>query len=96
VRGIEFAELADGQLYFGLKERRPAREHRAQEIERLAAELEPARSEAGDREHPLYRQFPEAWLESPARDEIGNHRRHTPPQSDLRAGALHSRAASAA
>jgi hypothetical protein len=70
IRGIEFAELVDGQLYFGLNERRPAREHHASEIERLAEELERARSESGDREHPLYRQFPEAWLESQTRAGI--------------------------
>jgi hypothetical protein len=70
VRGIEFAEMADGQLYFGLNERTPARDHHADEIARLVEELEHARSYAGDREHPLYRQFPEAWLESQARAEI--------------------------
>jgi hypothetical protein len=70
VRGIEFAEFADGQLYFGISERRPAREHHAGEIVRLAEELDSARSGNSDREHPLYRQFPEAWLESQARAEI--------------------------
>jgi hypothetical protein len=71
VRGIEFAEMADGQLFFGLNERRRAREQHASEIERLAEELERARAaDTPDREHPLYRQFPEAWLESQARAEI--------------------------
>ena len=40
------------------------------EIERLVAELDRARSHDGDRNHPLYRQYPEAWLESLARAEI--------------------------
>jgi hypothetical protein len=68
VRGIEFGELADGELRFGLGERRPAQEHHGAEIERLVETLERARSpESLDREHPLYRQHPEAWLESQAR-----------------------------
>ena len=70
VRGIEFAEMSGSELLFGLNERRPAREHHAGEIVRLAEELERARSADGDREHPLYRQYPEAWLESQARAEI--------------------------
>lgn len=71
VRGIEFAELANGELRFGMAERRPARGHHAAEIERLVDELDRARSpQAADRDHPLYRQFPEAWLESQARAQI--------------------------
>jgi hypothetical protein len=68
VRGIEFAEIRGGELLFGLGERRPAREH---EIERLVEELNRARSpETQDRGNPLYRQSPEAWLESQARAQI--------------------------
>jgi hypothetical protein len=70
VRGIEFAELADGELIFGLSDRRPAREHHADEIARLAEELEGARRAGGDLAHPLYRQYPEAWLESVVRAEL--------------------------
>jgi hypothetical protein len=71
VRGIEFAELSGGELLFGLRDRRPAREHHAAEIERLVEELDRARSpEPEDRGHPLYRQSPEAWLESQARAQI--------------------------
>jgi hypothetical protein len=71
VRGIEFAELAGDDLLFGMAERRPARQHHAAEIERLVDELDRARSpDAADRDHPLYRQYPEAWLESQARAEI--------------------------
>jgi len=71
VRGIEFAQLAGADLFFGMTERRPARSHHAAEIERLVEELDCARSpEAADRDHPLYRQYPEAWLESQARAQI--------------------------
>jgi len=71
VRGIEFASLAGGELFFGLAERRPARAHHAAEIARLVEELDRARSPmAADHGHPLYRQFPEAWLESQARAQI--------------------------
>ena len=71
VRGIEFAEMADGELRFGLGERRPAQPHHAGEIERLVEELDRARAaDAGDRDSILYRQFPEAWLESQARAGI--------------------------
>jgi hypothetical protein len=70
VRGIEFAEVENGELRFGMGERRPAREHHLPEIERLVAELDRARSHDGDRGHPLYRQYPEAWLESLARAQI--------------------------
>jgi hypothetical protein len=71
VRGIEFAELSGSELFFGMADRRPARPHHAAEIERLVEELDRARSpEAADRDHPLYRQYPEAWLESQARAQI--------------------------
>jgi len=71
VRGIEFAEIAGGELRFGIGEMRTARPHHTEEIERLAAELDRVRSPAADREHALYRQFPEAWLESQARADLG-------------------------
>jgi hypothetical protein len=70
VRGIEFAELKGGELWFGLHERRPASEYHAGEITRLAEELDRARCSGGDPRHPLYRQYPEAWLESLARAGI--------------------------
>ena len=70
VRGIEFAELSGAGLLFGLGERRPARPHHAAEIARLAEELDRARSAGADTAHPLYRQYPEAWLESVARAQI--------------------------
>ena len=71
VRGIEFAEFAPGGLEFGLAERRPARDYHLSEIVRLVEELDRLRSaNAEDRQHPLYRQQPEAWLESLARTQI--------------------------
>jgi hypothetical protein len=71
VRGVEFAELDGEDLTFGLGQHRPAGEHQMEQIERVAEELEHARSpETADRDHPLYRQYPEAWLESQARAHI--------------------------
>jgi hypothetical protein len=70
VRGIEFAEIASGELRFGIGEMRLARPHHTGEIERLAVELDRARCSGGDREHPLYRRFPEAWLESQVRANL--------------------------
>ena len=70
VRGIEFAEVEDGVLRFGLADRFPAQEQHLAEIERLAEELSRVRSQDGDRGHPLYRQYPEAWLESLVRSQI--------------------------
>ena len=72
VRGLEFAQLSDdGDLSFGIDERQSAASHHQGEIERLAKELDHARSaDAGDREHPLYRRYPEAWLESQVRRHI--------------------------
>ena len=71
VRGIEFAELVGEDLSFGLGRRYHAGARDMEEIERVAGALERARSpEAADRDHPLYRQYPEAWLESQARAHI--------------------------
>ncbi|HUI81074.1 MAG TPA: hypothetical protein VLY24_24285 [Bryobacteraceae bacterium] len=72
IRGLEFAELSgDGALAFGLEDRQPARSHHASEIERLVEELASARShDTTDRDHPLYRRYPEAWLESQVRRHI--------------------------
>lgn len=71
VRGLEFAEASGALMRFGLHERSRAARSRLPEIARLAEELVRARSaDAADREHPLYRQFPEAWLESMAREDL--------------------------
>jgi hypothetical protein len=61
VRGLEFAELGGEET----------REGPVEEIERLVEELDRVRSpEASDRENPLYRRYPEAWLESQVRSQI--------------------------
>ena len=71
VRGLEFAELSGKDLLFGTGERVSAREHHLSEIRTLAAQLESLRSPGTqDREHPLYRRFPEAWLESQVRQQL--------------------------
>ncbi|MBV8728417.1 MAG: hypothetical protein JO336_01275, partial [Acidobacteriia bacterium] len=71
VRGLEFAEITADSLLFGLTERRPSSEGQIAEIANLAAHLDRARSpENPDREHPLYRRNPEAWLESQVRRQI--------------------------
>ena len=71
VHGLEFAELAGSELRFGLTERRLAGPQHAAEIERLAEELSRARlPDTADREHELYRRYPEAWLESQVRRQI--------------------------
>jgi len=70
VRGLEFAEISGGHLRFGLTHRRLAEPHHTVEIQQLAGELNRVRSAGSDRDHPLYRQAPEAWLESMVRANI--------------------------
>ena len=71
VRGLEFAQLGVNGLRFGMNEKRAAALHHVGEIERLVEELDFARSEeSSDRDHPLFRQFPEAWLESQVRHHL--------------------------
>jgi hypothetical protein len=71
VRGIEFARVTPTALLFGLERRAPAGERHLAEIERLAAELARLRRfDAADRDNPLYRQQPEAWLESQVRAQL--------------------------
>ena len=74
VRGVEFAVLEGRELLFGLNhsaKRQPAGERHLPEMARLIEELDRVRSpQAEMRDHPLYRQYPEAWLESQARAQI--------------------------
>jgi hypothetical protein len=71
VRGVEFAEFHRGELSFGLQSRTPASLGHMPEIESLVAQIAHARSaQAANREHPLYRVAPEAWLESQARASL--------------------------
>ena len=71
VRGVEFARVSESAVHFGLAARRPGGASHLSEIERLARDLAERRSPAADdHEHPLYRQNPEAWLESQVRAQI--------------------------
>jgi hypothetical protein len=71
VRGVEFAQASDGGMRFGMAQRTGAQASDLPEIERLALALATRRSPAAeDREHPLYRRNPEAWLESQVRAQI--------------------------
>jgi hypothetical protein len=70
VRGIEFAQRSGADLWFGMRERRPAHPYHAPEIARLAEELDRARAPEAERDNVLYRQYPEAWLESQSRAQI--------------------------
>ena len=71
VRGVEFALMTENGARFGLAQRSAARARDLPEMERLARDLAERRSPlAEDREHPLYRRNPEAWLESQVRAQI--------------------------
>jgi hypothetical protein len=71
VRGVEFAQVSESGVRFGLAHRTAAHPRHLPEIERLALDLAERRSPvAQDREHPLYRRNPEAWLESQIRAQI--------------------------
>ncbi|MGA2735948.1 MAG: hypothetical protein ABSG65_00695 [Bryobacteraceae bacterium] len=71
VRGVEFAQVSENGARFGLAQRTAARPRDLPEMERLARDLAERRSPlAEDREHPLYRRNPEAWLESQVRSQI--------------------------
>ncbi len=66
-RGLEFGEVRGGALRFGLRQRVALGPHNEEELFTLAGELAAARHPAAAREHPLYRQSPEAWLEAQCR-----------------------------
>ncbi len=71
VRGVEFAQASESGVRFGLARRATAHPHHLPEIARLAQELAARRSPAAeDRDHPLYRRNPEAWLESQVRAHV--------------------------
>ncbi len=71
VRGLEFARTNRTELLFGLEKKAAARESNVAEIEQLARELARLRSpSAPDRENPLYRRQPEAWLEAEVRAHL--------------------------
>jgi hypothetical protein len=68
VRGLEFAEASGDGIRCGLRQRATA--PRIADVERLAVELSGRRNASSDRMHPLYRQNPEAWLESRVRGNL--------------------------
>ena len=71
VSGLEFAHTRSGELRFGLAQRRAANAHNTGEIEQLAREIARVRTASPtEREHPLFRRQPEAWLESRVRAEL--------------------------
>lgn len=72
--GVETIELGDGELSFrvhGVEFGRTAGTALLQLSQRRASELLRMRSpDASNRQHPLYRRNPEAWLESQVRSQI--------------------------
>lgn len=71
VRGLEFARAGEKGLRFGISRKTAAQARHLPEVERLARELARVRAPGvEDRAHPLWRQSPEAWLESQVRAEI--------------------------
>lgn len=71
VRGLEFACTRGAELLAGLGRKAPVRDYTIAQVETLARELLRIRAaEAGDREQPLWRQQPEAWLESQVRAHL--------------------------
>ena len=71
VRGLEFARATRTGLCSGLDRRGAPGEASLAEAEALARELARMRSTgAADRDHPLWRRHPEAWLESQVRTHL--------------------------
>ena len=71
VRGLEFARATGTDLSFGLERKSAAREANLAEIEGLAREIARLRGpRATDRDHPVWRLQPEAWLESQVRANL--------------------------
>ena len=71
VRGLGFAQAGSGVLACGLDELRPVTVERLPRALTLARELARFRSaNAADRLNPLYRKYPESWLESQVRRDV--------------------------
>ena len=71
VRGMEFARQSGNALTYGLQGKTLAADRTIAGIFKLAEELAYFRSvDAVDRQHPLYRGYPESWLESQVRSRI--------------------------
>ena len=68
VRGVEFAVAGQSVMTYGLETQTPLSEQRLPEALALARELARFRSpDAVDPQNPLYRKYPESWLESQVR-----------------------------
>ncbi len=71
VRGVEFALAGKSVMTYGLETQTPLSEQRLPEALALARELARFRSpDAADPRNPLYRRYPESWLESQVRRGI--------------------------
>ncbi|MDE3195988.1 MAG: hypothetical protein KGN84_06580 [Acidobacteriota bacterium] len=69
VRGLEFARWAQGKLSCGIARRKRCG---MDAVAAMAREIARVRTEgAEDRQHPLYAQYPEGWLESLVRANPG-------------------------
>ena len=71
IRGVGFALAGKGVMTYGLEQQRPVVPHKFPEVVALAKHLAHFRSPgAADPENPLYRKYPERWLESVARRRL--------------------------
>ena len=71
IRGVGFALAGKGVMTYGLEQQRPVVPHKVPEVVALAKHLAHFRSSgAADPENPLYRKYPERWLESVARRRL--------------------------
>lgn len=71
VRGLGFARAGGGVLTSGLERQIPVTAPRFEQVVLLARELARFRSpDAADRLNPLYRKYPESWLESMVRRNL--------------------------
>ncbi len=71
VHGIEVARASGHKMTFGLDSDRPVSERTLPQLLELTRELARLRSpETADESNPLYRQYPERWLESEARRNL--------------------------
>lgn len=69
IRGLEFARWSGGKLSCGIARRKRCTMDTVVAMAREVARVrcEPEGGDAVDRQHPLYTQFPEGWLESQVR-----------------------------
>lgn len=69
IRGLEFARWSGGKLSCGIARRKRCTMDDVTAMAREVARVrcEPEGGDAIDRQHPLYTQFPEGWLESQVR-----------------------------